>query len=147
MATTESSLKGSGRIMDRKYRQRGYMEGERESEPRPEAERKPREFRTPNMPGFRTVTRCASCGTPLSEPIGLTSQCPKCAVDLHTCRQCASFDPGSRFECMQPIKTRIAVKTARNTCELFESRTVVERETSSAGPVDARQAFENLFKK
>jgi hypothetical protein len=39
-------------------------------------------------------------------------------------------------------------KNGRNTCELFEARTVVERETSSSGaPSDARQAFAKLFKK
>jgi hypothetical protein len=38
-------------------------------------------------------------------------------------------------------------KNARNTCELFVPRTIVERQTSSGAPTDARQAFANLFKK
>jgi len=38
-------------------------------------------------------------------------------------------------------------KNARNQCELFATRTVVERETSSGTPNDARQAFAKLFKK
>jgi len=60
------------------------------------------------------------------------------------------FDPGSRFECMQPVQERVAKKDARNNCALYEIRVTREKETSTpAGlrPTDARQAFENLFKK
>jgi hypothetical protein len=38
-------------------------------------------------------------------------------------------------------------KNANNRCDLFEPRTVVERQTGSGAPTDARQAFANLFKK
>jgi hypothetical protein len=68
-------------------------------------------------------------------------------ADLHTCRMCTFFDPGSRFECRKPLTARILNKGGRNSCELFAARTVVERETSSGKPTDARQAFANLFKK
>ena len=59
-----------------------------------------------NMPGTRAVSRCAQCGTVLQgmPPNGL---CPKCGFELHSCKQCAYFDPGSRFECMQPVTKRI----------------------------------------
>jgi hypothetical protein len=57
------------------------------------------------------------------------------------------FDPSARFECRKPITARIVNKGGRNTCELFAARTVIERETSSGTPNDARQAFANLFKK
>ena len=77
-------------------------------------------------------------------------QCPKCGFELHSCKQCTYFDPGSRFECMQPVKERIAKKDARNECTLYEIRVTREKETStpaSLRPNDARAAFENLFKK
>lgn len=77
-------------------------------------------------------------------------QCPKCGFELHSCKQCMYFDPGSRFECMQPVPVRIAKKDARNDCQLYEMRVTREKETSTpaaARPTDARQAFENLFKK
>jgi hypothetical protein len=51
---------------------------------------------------------------------------------------------------MQPIKERVAKKDAGNDCALFEIRVTREKETStpaSLRPNDARQAFENLFKK
>jgi hypothetical protein len=101
------------------------------------------------MPGTRAVSRCAQCGTVL-QAIPPTGLCPKCGFELHSCKQCMYFDPGSRFECMQPIKERIAKKDVRNDCTFFEIRVTREKETStpaSLRPNDARQAFENLFKK
>jgi hypothetical protein len=101
------------------------------------------------MPGTREVSRCAQCGTVLQ---GMTAdeKCPKCGFELHSCKQCTYFDPGSRFECMQPVKERIAKKDARNECASYEMRVTREKETStpaSQRPSDARTAFENLFKK
>jgi phage FluMu protein Com len=102
------------------------------------------------MPGTHTVSRCAQCGALLasiSEPVG---QCPKCKFELHSCRQCTYFDTSSRFECTQPIPERIARKDERNQCTFYSMRVRVEKETSTpsaARPLDARAAFENLFKK
>ncbi len=137
-------------MSDRKYRQRGYMEADRERERQPKQPPKPRDRegpRSPRMMAFGEKVKCAACGATVQANIGTDSTCPKCNADLHTCRQCRSFDPGARFECRKPITARIANKQAPNNCELFAPRTVVERETSSGGPTDARQAFANLFKK
>jgi ribosomal protein S27E len=154
-------------MSDRKYRQRGYQDDERDRAPRgpsggPSPGPKPphsgeprgrvREPRAPNMPGFRDVVRCARCGNELTvaQACSLTGQCPKCGSDLHACAQCLHFDPGSRFECMQTIAARVSPKDARNTCELFEPRTTMERETRSqstpGGPNSAKKAFDDLFK-
>lgn len=139
--------------MERKYRQKGYMqayeEEKRQKREKPRAAQEGMGPRTPQMPGTRRVSRCTQCGTVLTalmEPLGL---CPRCGFELHSCKQCAHFDPGSRNECTQPIPERIAQKEARNQCEFFEIRTVVEREVSPGGvrPEDARRAFESLFKK
>jgi hypothetical protein len=81
----------------------------------------------------------------MTDPLG---QCPKCRSELHSCRQCAHFDPSAHFECTQPVPERIADKRARNACTFFSLQVVVERNaTGSAHPDDARRAFDNLFKK
>jgi len=149
-----------------KYRQHGYQDREWESrskEPKGQGPRKPPAERTSgpprwdhalgpkpvNLPGTRAVSRCAQCGTVLDGTAALGT-CPKCGFELHSCKQCMYFDPGSRFECMQPVKERVAKKDARNDCASYEIRVTREKETStpaSARPSDARQAFENLFKK
>jgi len=150
-------------MSDRKYRQRGYQDHDRDpprQTPQSKPQGRPRQAahnheapRSPRMMAFGEVVKCSSCGAKAPSVIELESSCSKCRAELHTCRQCNYFDPGSRFECSKPIVKKIVNKNARNTCELFAPRTVVERETSSGtgtssgGPIDARQAFSNLFKK
>jgi hypothetical protein len=54
------------------------------------------------------------------------------------------------FRPRQPVPKRIEKKDARNDCTFYELRVSREKETStpaSQRPNDARQAFENLFKK
>ena len=142
------------KMSDRKYRQRGYMDSDRQ-EQRSKPQGAPRSGpppdregpRSPRMMAFGETVKCTACGAKAPPNISADSSCPKCNADLHTCRQCTYFDPGARFECRKPITAKIVNKNARNTCELFTARTVVERETSSGPPTDARQAFAKLFKK
>ena len=144
-------------MSDRKYRQRGYMDNDREPqrrEPqRPQSQSKPqapqdREGpRSPKMMAYGESVKCAMCGAKVTSSISAESTCLKCKAELHSCRQCNYFDPSARFECSKTITARIVNKNARNVCELFAVRTVIERQTSSGAPTDARQAFANLFKK
>ncbi len=140
-------------------RERDNHAQEGKPKPRPREETfGPRAMR---MPGTRTVSRCTQCGVVLRMSDG-SGACPQCGFDLHSCKQCAHFDPGERNECRQPIPARISPKDKRNSCTFYAIKTAVERETSnytgmppSSSPVtstptaaqDARRAFENLFKK
>ena len=145
-------------MSDRKYRQRGYQDsgnesrkgsGEKPSSSPPSKRDNTFGPRPVNMPGRRTVSRCAQCGTVL-QGMPDSGRCPKCGFELHSCKQCSFFDPSSRFECTQPIPERISPKDARNQCTFYEIRVTMEKETSTPAtlrPSDARQAFENLFKK
>jgi len=134
---------------DRRYRQRGYQDsGDREPrEKRPG--KKPETFgpRMLSMPGKREVIRCASCATILPPGLDLNGKCLRCGSELHSCKMCTYFDTSARWECTQPIKERTPRKDAHNKCTLFMVRSTIERETSTAKPLDARAAFENLFKK
>ena len=145
---------------ERKYRQRGYQDSDRDRQPKPQAPRPPREPGAPagarrisqdgpkaiNMPGYREVVRCAQCATVVPADVGYESRCPRCSADLHSCSTCTSFDPGSRFECMQTIAARISPKNVKNACTLYSPRTTVERETTAPRENDARKAFDDLFK-
>lgn len=147
-------------MSDRKYRQRGYQDDNRDRAPRgdrpqkpkePHDPRMPRDPRVPNMPGFRQVFRCARCGNVEGLEVASRSTCGNCGVDLHACIHCESFDPGARFECRQKIPARISPKDAANDCSLFAPRIQVERETGStrAGgqtSSGAKKAFDDLFK-
>jgi hypothetical protein len=160
-------------MSDRKYSQRGYQDSDREKrEPRGDAPRKPiekfdpripRDPKAPNMMGFKETFRCVRCGHEESPDIGALSKCSKCGTALRACIQCASFDSGSRFECIEKISARISPKDETNDCGLFAARMKVEKQTHTApappqesrsggggysGPsAAARKAFDDLFKK
>ena len=146
-------------MSDRKYRQHGYQDSDRSKGERhapaarpPKAAydpRVPRDPRIPNMPGFREVFRCTRCGHLEGLDVAADSRCGQCGVDLRACVQCASFDAGARFECMQPITARVSPKDVKNTCPSFSPRVKVERETGStpaAGESSAKKKFDDLFK-
>ena len=153
--------------MDRKYRQRGYQDSgqPQKREKRAPAPHHPREEqigpRTPRMVGTITRARCSNCGTVLQPGFDPKGKCPRCGFELHSCKQCAFFDTGARFECMKPIPERITRKDQRNECAFYEFRTTIEKDTAPSAPpagpapqperisrpTDARTAFDNLFKK
>lgn len=148
-------------MSDRKYRQRGYQDDDRDRRPssgdrpkkapEPHDPRMPRDPRVPNMPGFRQVFKCARCGRVEAADVGAASKCSNCGVDLRACIHCESFDPGSLFECSQKIPSRVSPKDAANSCGLFAPRVQVERETGStpsggSSVSSAKRAFDDLFK-
>jgi hypothetical protein len=152
---------------DRKYRQRGYMDSDRENggrrpEERPKGPRPPLDITGPRLPRLvQTVvaSRCYNCATALPADTDFKGNCPKCGQPLHCCKQCAHFEPSTRFQCLKPIPVRIASKDQANQCEWFSARVTVARDTTasstSASPAptaprssnDARAAFDQLFKK
>lgn len=157
---------------DRKYRQRGYMESNRdtngfrrEDRAKPPGPRPPIDVTGPRLPRLLqnvAAARCFNCSTALPVDIDWKGNCPKCGVALHCCKQCAHFEPSTRFQCQKPIQVRIPVKDQANECELFNPRVTVARDvapsnhtgngTSASAPAprspsDARTAFDNLFKK
>ena len=157
---------------DRKYRQRGYMDSEREyrngsrpDRPRPQGPKLPLDITGPRLPRLVqavTASRCFSCSTTLPSDTDFRGVCPKCGSALHCCKQCSHFEPSTRFQCLKPIPVRIAVKDQANECELFKTRVTVAREAGAAptstnginakvpepkNSNDARAAFDNLFKK
>lgn len=148
-------------MSDRKYRQRGYQDDDRQrqartpgGEKRPPQERAPGRVlqhasgpKTPNLMASHEVFRCARCGNRLTTPVDAGERCNRCGVAVHSCINCVSFDTGARWECsQQALPARVAPKDELNTCGFFEARTTVERETTTkAAPNNARQAFDDLF--
>jgi hypothetical protein len=159
---------------DRKYRQNGYMDSDRESRSfrdgsKPQGPRPPLDVTGPRLPRLVqhvAASRCFNCATTLPPGTDLSGNCPKCNAELHCCKQCSHFEPSTRFQCLKPIPVRIPVKDKANDCTLFTPRVTVARDgtannssapppTSSpnAGPPaprnadDARNAFDKLFKK
>lgn len=160
---------------DRKYRQRGYQDDNRDrprpSGPRPDSggdKRPDREpgapagarrissegARNPRMMGSHQVARCSRCGTVVDPEIMSRSKCTKCQVELRSCIQCVNFDPSATYECAMKLSARVSPKDVANECPLFSGRTTWERETTAATnqssnpkePSGAKKAFDDLFK-
>jgi hypothetical protein len=156
---------------DRKYKQRGYMDSDREARdrrpmdrPKPSGPRPPIDVTGPRLPRLLqnvVAARCFNCSTMLASDADWKGKCPKCGADLHCCKQCAHFEPSTRFQCLKPVPQRIPVKDQANECELFSPRVTVARDAApvnnnnhAAAPMqaprssnDARAAFDSLFKK
>ncbi len=156
---------------DRKYRQHGYMDTDRDraprgEQPRPKGPRPPIDVTGPRLPRLVqsvTASRCWNCAATLPSDIDLTGTCPKCQSPIHCCKQCAHFEPSTRFQCLKPIPERVAYKDRPNECQLFKLRVTVARDTAAPAPAaplssgpkmveprtpnDARAAFDSLFKK
>lgn len=159
---------------DRKYRQRGYMDTDREhsgsfrsERPKPPGPKLPIDVTGPKLPRLvQTVAaaRCYNCATTLPPGTDFRGNCPKCHAALHCCKQCAHFEPSTRFQCLKPVAVRIPSKDQANDCELFSGRVTVARDALPPSPAlarndlnkpasvprnsnDARAAFDNLFKK
>ena len=156
---------------DRKYKQNGYQDSHRESNgnghraerPKPSGPRPSIDITGPRLPRLLqnvAAARCFSCSTTLPADVAWNGHCPKCNAALHCCKQCAHFEPSTRFQCLKPVVARIVVKDQANDCELFKPRVTVARDVAPAAPTasvsnasaprtpsDARTAFDNLFKK
>jgi hypothetical protein len=158
---------------DRKYRQNGYMDSDRDQKPyreapKPQGPRPPIDITGPRLPRLVqhvAASRCYNCSTTLPQGTDFNSTCPKCNAELHCCKQCSHFEPSTRFQCLKPIPVRIASKDKTNECSLFTPRVTVAREgtanqpPAAASPAvnvgppapknadDARNAFDKLFKK
>jgi hypothetical protein len=155
---------------DRKYRQHGYMDSDRpefkerrgEERPRAPGPKLPLDVTGPRLPRLVqavAAARCFNCATQLPNGIDWNGVCPKCGAELHCCKQCAHFEPSTRFQCAKPIPVRIAVKDKANECTLFSPRVTVARDGAAApppagptievptSPDAARSAFDKLFKK
>jgi len=158
---------------DRKYRQRGYMESDRPPEgrdrddrPRQPGPKLPIDVTGPRLPRMvQTVVaaRCYNCSTALPPDFDFSGACPKCNAPLHCCKQCAHFEPSTRFQCLKPIPVRIPYKDRANECNLFKPRVTVARDPKAAAsgtvvappvapaapksPTEARALFDSLFKK
>ena len=159
---------------DRKYKQSGYMDYDRDKStgngrddrPRQQGPRQPIDITGPRLPRMVqsiVASRCYNCSTTLSGGTDFKGACPKCGVSLHCCKQCAHFEPSTRFQCLMPIPERIPSKDKANECTLFAARVTVARDAAPQGsqqsssnvnntaaprsPSDARAMFDNLFKK
>ncbi len=91
---------------------------------------------------------CWKCGKNIeTEIIGRSSECPFCHKDLHSCKNCSFYEPGSHYDCHETVQDPVSDKERANFCDSFK----VKRMWSGAGAKadekikNAKSAFDALF--
>src|SRR5271163_3607469 len=123
---------------DRRYKQRGYQESDRNDSyrsdrPKQQGPRPPLDITGPKLPRLIqsvVASRCYNCAMALPADTDFRGNCPKCGTALHCCKQCAHFEPSTRFQCLKPVPVRIPAKDQANECALFKPRVTVARDSS-----------------
>ena len=76
-----------------------------EERPRQQGPRPPLDITGPRLPRLVqsvVASRCYNCATALLPDTDFRGSCPKCNAALHCCKQCAHFEPSTRFQCLKP---------------------------------------------
>jgi hypothetical protein len=92
--------------------------------------------------------KCWKCGAEIDvrERIEFRAACPGCDQALHSCRNCAHYDPALYNQCRETIAERVVNKERANFCELFtpaKGSLTLKKESSAS----ARAQLEALFRK
>lgn len=94
----------------------------------------------------RFTFTCFSCSHVIeTDTVYRTDRCPKCEMDVKTCRNCRHYDDHASNECREPAAEYVYTKDRANYCDYFDPRAERIEEKSAAD--DARAKLEALFKK
>ena len=100
--------------------------------------------------------RCPKCGAEWEgkDRIGVRDECPECAAYLHTCTNCANYDPALN-DCGIPTTDAVHDRRDQNFCDEFVfGLPSAGKPSGKAGekpaekhlsPEEARKRFEDLF--
>ena len=91
---------------------------------------------------------CYRCGTDNGavERVGRRDVCLGCGSDLHCCRNCSFYEPGSHNQCREPQAERQVEKEQANFCEYFNFGKVGGGSDDGVGAGDARARLDALFR-
>ena len=88
---------------------------------------------------------CFSCGNEIDFnriKMQRTDTCPHCSADLHVCKNCEHWDPGSPNECREHVKEYIADRERTNHCTVF---TFKDSPSPTKDIASAKSELEKLF--
>lgn len=93
---------------------------------------------------------CWKCGKKGEIPKpGFRDACPSCGKDLHVCRNCRFYSPGSYRDCSETVPDGVTDKERANFCEYFQLSSKIYAGAAAAGGTgkarDAKGEFDKLF--
>ena len=89
---------------------------------------------------------CFNCGNEIDfDRIKMqrTDTCPHCGADLHVCKNCEHWDPGSPNECREHVTEHIADRERTNHCTVFSFK---DGPPATKDTASAKARLEKLFK-
>ncbi len=96
----------------------------------------------------RIFFMCWKCGSDitLTSPIQRNSECPVCHADLHSCKNCSFYSPGSHYDCHETIDELVKDKERSNFCDSFKVKTHFSKgKSESSASQEARKKLNALF--
>ncbi|WP_246473193.1 hypothetical protein [Treponema parvum] len=105
---------------------------------------------------YKISSMCWKCGNSIAQGtfISRTSECPVCGADLHSCKNCRFYSPGSYYDCRETVSELVRDKEKSNFCDNFTIKLVfsgISEKNGAAGKngadagQSARDAFNSLF--
>ncbi|MCR5763521.1 MAG: hypothetical protein K6G00_09095 [Treponema sp.] len=92
---------------------------------------------------------CWKCGSDiiLNTSVQRDSECPVCHADLHSCKNCLFYSPGSHYDCHESVDELVKDKERSNFCDSFKIKThfSARNGTDSSASKDARKKLDALF--
>lgn len=91
------------------------------------------------------MTKCWKCGKEIDSEIYRNSECPSCGADLHVCRGCGFYSPGSHNSCRESQADSVGDKERSNFCDWFRPGSAAESAGDGIRRKNALDAFNSLF--
>jgi hypothetical protein len=91
---------------------------------------------------------CWKCGAPFGDlplPLSRFAECRVCHGPLHTCRQCAFYDPRVAKSCREPVAEEVKDKTRANFCAYLRPKAGAYVAVDTAAADKARSELASLF--
>ena len=93
---------------------------------------------------------CYKCGCDITQDqVARGDTCPTCHADLHVCRNCAFYSPGSHWGCSETVSEPCFDKERANFCDFFRVKRTfggsAAAQSLAAKQEAARRAFDALF--
>ena len=90
---------------------------------------------------------CWKCGKENNiDSVFRNSECSSCHADLHSCKGCKFYAPGSHYDCKETVDSLVSDKEKANFCDFFQvGNSVNNNSEANKKAQDAKNAFNALF--
>lgn len=89
---------------------------------------------------------CWKCKNEIGElSVTRNTECPSCKADLHVCKACKFYSPGSHYDCHESVEDPVGDKERSNFCDWFKYNDSISGTGNSNKASAAKDAFNALF--